>query len=154
MTRVYGSLRCRPETEPDHEGVAVPHPFLSDEWLVEVRRIVGEGAIDVPPGTALRMNLVVTDTPFGTDRLLHIVMADERAEWDEGHADGPDLTVTTDYETARDLFLGADVQAALTALTAGRLKLQGDLTKLMAAQMAGTGPGSPGLATALAEITA
>jgi hypothetical protein len=132
----------------------VPHPFLSDEWLSEVRRIVDEGALDVPAGVSLRMNLLVTETPFGADRPLHIVMADQRAEWDEGHVEQPDLTLTTDYETARELFLGADVQAALTALTAGRLKLQGDLTKLMAAQMAGTGPGSPGLATALAEITA
>ncbi len=132
----------------------MPHPFLSDEWLSEVRRIVDEGALDVPAGVNLRMNLVVTDTPFAADRLLHIVMADERGDWDEGHVEQPDLTITTDYETARELFLGADVQAALTALTAGRLKLQGDLTKLVAAQMAGTGPGSPGLATALAEITA
>jgi hypothetical protein len=132
----------------------VPHPFLSDEWLAEVRRVLEEGAVDVPAGTDLRMNLVVTDTPFGADRELHVVTADGRAEWDLGHVERPDLTITTDYTTARELFIGADLQAALAALTEGRLKLQGDLTKLMAAQMAGTGPGSPGLARALAEITA
>jgi hypothetical protein len=80
-------------------------------------------------------------------------MADGAAEWDLELLEQADLTITTDYPTARELFLGADIQAALGALTEGRLKLQGDLTKLMAAQMAGTGPGSPGLATALAEIT-
>ena len=130
------------------------HPFLSDEWLTEVRRIVDEGALDVPAGTSLAMNLVVTDTPFDADRLLHIVMADGHADWDVGLVEQADLTITTDYTTARELFLGADVQAALGALTEGRLKLQGDLTKLLAAQMAGTGPGSPGLAAALAAITA
>ena len=42
----------------------------------------------------------------------------------------------------------------MQALLEGRIKLQGDLTKLMAAQAAGVGPGSPGLAEALTEITA
>ena len=142
------------EKRRHREGDTVAHPFLSDEWLAEVRRIVDEGALDVPAGTSLRMNLLVTDTPFGADRLLHIVMADGHADWDHGHVEHADLTITTDYVTARELFLGADIQAALAALTEGRLKLQGDLTKLMAAQMAGTGPGSPGLAKALAAITA
>jgi hypothetical protein len=132
---------------------AVAHPFLSDEWLVEVRRILEDGTAEVPAGTDIRMNLVVTDTPFGADRELHVVTADGRTEWDLGLVERPDLTITTDYATARELFIGADLQAALGALTEGRLKLQGDLTKLMAAQMAGTGPGSPGLAKALAEIT-
>ena len=137
----------------EHGRCAVAHPFLSDEWLAEVRRVLEDGAVDVPAGTDLRMNLVVTDTPFGADRQLHVVTAEGHTEWDLGLVERPDLTITTDYTTARELFIGADLQAALSALTEGRLKLQGDLTKLMAAQMAGTGPGSPGLAKALAEIT-
>ena len=35
----------------------------------------------------------------------------------------------------------------------GKVKLQGDLTRLMAAQAVGTGPGAPDLAAALAEMT-
>jgi hypothetical protein len=129
------------------------YPFLSDEWFVEVRRVFDTGTIDVPPGTDLSMNLVVTDTPFGADRHVHVVIASGAADWDHGHVEVADLTITTDYGTARELFVTADVQAALGALMEGKLKLQGDLTKLMAAQMAGTGPGSPGIAEALAEIT-
>ena len=129
------------------------YPFLSDEWFVEVRRILDERAIEAPRGTDLSMNLVVTETPFGEDRLLHVVSVDETTDWGVGHAEIADLTITTDYVTARELFLAGDIQGALQALMEGRLKLQGDLTKLMAAQMAGTGPGSPGLADALAEIT-
>jgi hypothetical protein len=41
----------------------------------------------------------------------------------------------------------------MQAFMEGRVKVQGDLTKLMAAQAAGTGPGAPGLAEALASIT-
>ncbi len=129
------------------------YPFLSDEWLVEVRRVLDEGGVAVPADVSLRVNLTVTDTPFGDDRLLHIAMAEGHAEWDHGHLDGADLTITTDYMTARELFIAGDPQGALQALMEGKLKLQGDLTKLMAVQMAGTVPGSPGLGAALAEIT-
>ncbi|HEX9506678.1 MAG TPA: hypothetical protein VGA62_11820, partial [Acidimicrobiia bacterium] len=63
------------------------------------------------------------------------------------------LTLTTDYVTARDIFVSANPQAGMQAFMDGRVKLRGDLTKLMAAQLAGTGPGAPGLAAALSEIT-
>ena len=130
------------------------YPFLSDEWLAEVRRIFDAGSVEVPAGTNLRMNAIVTDTPFGADRLLHVVMAAGDADWGEGHVDDADLTITADYPTARGLFVDGDIQAAMQALFDGRVKLQGDFTKLIAAQAAGGGPGSPGLAEALAEITA
>jgi len=130
------------------------YPFLSDEWFVEVRRIIDDGALDVPPGVNLRMNLVVTDTPFESDRLVHVGMTDGEADWGHGHLEVVDLTITADYPTARELFFSGDLQVALQALFEGRIKLQGDLTKLMAAQAAGAGPGSPGLAEALADITA
>jgi len=129
------------------------YPFLSDEWFVEVRRVLNDGAVAVPTETSLRVNLLVTETPFGDDRLLHIAMAEGSADWDHGHLDVVDLTITTDYTTARELFVAGDPQGALQALMEGKLKLQGDLTKLMALQMAGTVPGSPGLGAALAEIT-
>jgi hypothetical protein len=130
------------------------YPFLSDEWFGEVRRIFDAGTIDIPPGTTLRMNLVVTDTPFESDRLVHVAIAEGEADWGQGHLDAVDLTITADYPTARELFFSGDLQLALQALLEGRIKLQGDVTKLMAAQAAGAAPGSPGLVEALADITA
>jgi len=127
--------------------------FLSDQWLVEVRRIVDEHRIEVPDSTDLTMNLVVTETPFGEDRRIHIAMERGTADWSSGHQDGADLTLTTDYVTAREVFITGDPQAALAAFMAGKVKVQGDLTKLMAAQAAGVAPGAPGLAHALTEIT-
>ena len=99
------------------------------------------------------MNLLVTDTPFGEDRQLHIGAKDGRAEWGAGHAADADLTLTTDYVTAREIFISGNPQAGMQAFMEGKVKVQGDLTKLMAAQVAGTGPGAPGLADALSEIT-
>ena len=70
-----------------------------------------------------------------------------------GHLNSADLTLTTDYVTARDIFMSGNPQAGMQAFMEGKVKVQGDLTKLMAAQVAGTGPGAPGLAEALSAIT-
>ena len=61
------------------------YPFLSDEWFVEVRRVFETQPIDVPAGAALRMNLLVTDTPFGADRQVHVLVADGVADFGHGH---------------------------------------------------------------------
>ena len=54
------------------------------------------------------MNLVVTETPFGEDRqLAHRDARDGNADWGAGHVDDADLTLTTDYVTAREIFMSA-----------------------------------------------
>jgi hypothetical protein len=127
--------------------------FLSDDWFAAVREIVDAREVDIPPHAELAMNLVVTDTPFGEDRNLHVGARDGKADWGSGHSTDADLTLTTDYATAKDIFMSGNPQAGMQAFMEGRVKVQGDLTKLMAAQVAGTGPGAPGLAEALSAIT-
>lgn len=129
------------------------YPFLSDEWLGAVHQIFDARDVDIPPHAELAMNLVVTETPFGADRLLHVGARDGKALWGLGHVDDADLTLTTDYATAREIFMSGNPQAGMQAFMEGKVKLQGDLTKLMAAQVAGTGPGAPDLAEALSAIT-
>ncbi len=131
------------------------YAFLSDEWLAEARRIVEEHpAALVDESTRLVVNVVVTGTPFAEDRTLHVGAADGRARWGPGHADDADVTLTTDYDTARAIFVAGDQNVVMEALLAGRMKIQGDLAKLMAAQAAGAGPLAPGLGRALQEMTA
>jgi hypothetical protein len=127
--------------------------FLSAEWFEAVRAIVDARDVEIPPHAELSMNLVVTDTPFGDDRELHVGARDGKADWGQGHLADADLTLTTDYVTAKDIFMSGNPQAGMQAFMEGKVKLQGDLTKLMAAQVAGTGPGAPGLAEALSAIT-
>ncbi|MDQ1432449.1 MAG: hypothetical protein QOF40_3051 [Actinomycetota bacterium] len=129
------------------------YQFLSDEWLTAVRAIVDAQNVEIPPHAEITINLVVTETPFGEDRLLHMGARDGHADWGAGHDADADLTLTTDYATARDIFISGNPQAGMQAFMEGKVKIQGDLTKLMAAQVAGTGPGAPGLADALSEIT-
>jgi hypothetical protein len=129
------------------------YPFLSDDWFDAVQRIVGESNVEIPAHADLLMNLIVTETPFGADRLLHVGAKGGSPAWGLGHADGADLVLTTDYTTARDIFVSGNPAAGMQAFMEGRVKVQGDLTKLMAAQVSGVGPGAPGLAAALSAIT-
>ncbi|MDQ3574837.1 MAG: hypothetical protein M3404_07960, partial [Actinomycetota bacterium] len=48
----------------DDEGVATTHPFLSDEWLEEARRIGEEyrGQVDAGP-YLIKMNQIITEVP-------------------------------------------------------------------------------------------
>lgn len=113
------------------------HAFLSDEWFALVEKLVedhgAEGAGDIDVVT----NVVVTDTPFGAERHLHMSSRSGRGHVGIGHADDADATVTTDYETAKEMFTSGDPSAAMQAFLAGKVRIQGDLAKMMAAQAAG-----------------
>ncbi|HTV11800.1 MAG TPA: hypothetical protein VME20_08045 [Acidimicrobiales bacterium] len=124
------------------------YPFLSDEWVAEARAIYAEaggaGALagTLPP-TSVRVNLVVTNVPFGEGALnAHVDTSLGRVAIDTGHVPAPDVTVSLDYVTAKSLFISGDVQAALAAFLSGRIKVDGDLTKLLD-PTAGIWPGRP-----------
>jgi len=130
------------------------HQFLSDDWFAVVERLVEDLGPEAPAGADVVMNLVVTETPFGAERHLHAGARAGRAHWGIGHAPDADLTVTTDYDTARDLLLAGDPQAALGAFMGGKIKIQGDLAKLLAMQVDGAPAGAFALAEAIQGITA
>lgn len=127
------------------------YEFLSDDWFAIVDKLVEEMGAEAPAGADLVMNLVVTDTPFGTEKHLHVGARNGRGHWGIGHAPDADLSITTDYETAREILLTGDQQAGLNAFLGGKVKIQGDLAKLFAtAQVTGAPAGAAG-AVALAE---
>jgi hypothetical protein len=128
--------------------------FLSPEWFTEVRRLHVEHGAVLPPEADLRMNLRVTETPFGEDREFHMAAAGGSADWGEGHLEDADVMLILGYATARDIFVMANPQAAIEAFMAGRITISGDITKLMVAQTAQPGPGAVLLAFAMQEITA
>ena len=51
-----------------------------------------------------------------------------------GSLENPDATVTTDYETARKIFVEQDQTASMQAFMSGKIKVEGDLMKIMAMQ--------------------
>lgn len=128
------------------------YPFLSDDWFGAVEQLVEEHGTETPAHANVVINLTVTDTPFGDERRMHMGAKDGSGTWGREHTDGADVTLTTDYETAREVFVTGDPAAGMQAFMAGKVKVQGDMAKLMAAQAGGTGPGT-GLASAVQAVT-
>jgi SCP-2 sterol transfer family protein len=129
------------------------HPFLSDPWFDEVRRLHEAAGGAAPEGADIRMNLMITSTPFDGDLAMHMAVAGGRADWGKGHLDDADVTLTLGYETARAIFVDGNPQAAIEAFMAGKIIVQGDITKLMVMQSTGPGASAAELTRALQEIT-
>jgi putative sterol carrier protein len=55
---------------------------------------------------------------------------------DLGHLEKVDATLTTDYDTARMIFVEQNPQKAMEAFLTGRVKVEGDMLKLMGMQAA------------------
>jgi putative sterol carrier protein len=116
------------------------YPFLSDEWIAEARKIRAEmadaeaAATAANPAATVRMNQVITEVPFGSGRLdAHLDTSSGVLEMETGHLENPDVTVTLDYETAKAIFVDGTLDAGMQAFMAGKVRVQGDMAKLIAA---------------------
>lgn len=133
------------------------YPFLSDEWM-DAARAIREGYRGKTPPitTAVTMNQVVTDVPFGTGSIeSHMDTSSGELEMELGHLERPDATVTLDYATARAVFVDGNPQAGMQAFMSGKIKVQGDLGKLMQLfqQQGGADPVALELASRIKELT-
>jgi putative sterol carrier protein len=118
----------------------LPYPFLSAEWFDEVHAIRERHANSAPTiPYKIRMNQIITGAPFGDDDIkLYVDTSEGTMLLAPGELESPDVTVTTDYETARKILVEQDPQAGMQAFMSGKIKVQGDMAKLMAMQ--GTPP--------------
>ncbi len=128
------------------------YPFLSDNWMIEARKVRDEYASELPDAPAMRMNLVITEVPFGDGGIdAHLDSSSGRISLDLGHLDKPDVSITTDFATAKALFVGQDPAAVMQAFMAGKIRVQGDLAKLLALQTAAVPVGAEDVAAKVAE---
>ena len=115
------------------------YPFLSDEWIAEARKIRAEFAADpdheAPEAPAsVRMNQVITEVPFGEGKLdAHLDTSSGSLEMETGHLADPDVTVTLDYATAKAIFVDGTLEAGMRAFMDGKIRVQGDMAKLISA---------------------
>ena len=132
------------------------YPFLSDEWMDEAKKVREEFRGKTPPAAhVVKMNQVITEVPFGEGTInAHMDTSSGEMEMDTGHIDGADLTVTLDYDTAKAIFVEGNPQAGMQAFMAGKIKVQGDMTKLMAMQSAPPDENAQKVAERIKEITA
>lgn len=86
---------------------------------------------------AVKMNLVVTGVPFGEGTVeTYLDTSSGEVVMERGRVDEADVTLTTDYDTAKVLFVDQDPAAGMQAFMSGKMTVQGDMMKLMAMQAA------------------
>jgi AcrR family transcriptional regulator len=151
LTEVYGAppRRRRPG------GAEMAYAFLSDEWLEAAKAIReeyrGKGGA---PAHVVRMNQIITEVPFGDGTIeAHMDTSSGELDMDTGHLDNADLTVTLDYATAKAILVEGNPQAGMQAFMAGKIKVQGDMTKLMAMSQGTPDPVQAEIAARIQEIT-
>lgn len=128
------------------------YKFLSDEWIAAARKLREElGEDETAAPQPVKMNFNITQVPFGEGTVeAHVDTTSGKLEMELGHVEGPDVTATLDYDTAKRIMVDADPSAGMQAFMAGKIKLQGDMTKALAMQ---GGPPNPEMVERIKEIT-
>jgi hypothetical protein len=131
------------------------YPFLSDEWVAEAKKIREEYRGKTGPiAHSVKMNQVITEVPFGTGTIdAHMDTSGGELMLDLGHVDNPDLKVTLDYNTAKAILVDGNPQVGMQAFMAGKIKVEGDMTKLMAMQAQAPDPAAAEVAQRVKDIT-
>ncbi len=121
------------------------YPFLSDEWIIAAKEIYEAHRGEAPPlPVTLRANLNITDVPFGASPLrAHLDNSTGELELEVGHLEKPDVTLTLGYDTAKAQIVNQDSQALVQAFMGGRIKVDGDLSKVLALAAGAGAGGSP-----------
>lgn len=132
------------------------HEFLSPAWITAAAAIRSRYAHEAPIPIHVRINLEVTDTPLGDEPVLaYIDTTTGEFVFELGQLDDAETGVLTDYEVAKALVLGAEPAALMQAFMAGRVRINGDMTRLLALQAhLPQGELADQIATELAAITA
>lgn len=106
--------------------------FLTDEWFATVEQLTSAvGDLNLPPVLAnLAINLIVSDQSGSTELAL------DGGKIVKGLSANAKTTLNMDAETLRKVFLEFDMAAAMQAFMTGKIKVQGDMSQLMALQTA------------------
>lgn len=123
--------------------------WMTQEWMDEQRRL----AEDQPerPGASARMQYVVTGGPEGDITYYWVLEDGHLRENRLGRLDDAELTLTQSYEDALKIQKGElDEQAAFMQ---GRIKVEGNMAKLMALLPITSSPEYRELQSRIREIT-
>lgn len=110
------------------------YPFLSDAWFDAVEALRDRAPAAPEEIADIAVNMVVTGGPDG-DRTLHFA----EGRFDRGLVDGAPTTVTLPHRVARSMLVDLDPEAAITAFMTGEIRVEGDVSRLLALQQDGVG---------------
>ncbi|MFT5978723.1 MAG: putative sterol carrier protein [Candidatus Azotimanducaceae bacterium] len=117
---------------------SMTHAFLSEDWMTAARSIREKYADEVPEvNVSIQINLSVIEVPFGDGQVdAYFDTSTGALQLELGALDEPDATISTDYATAQALFVEQNQAVAMQAFMSGKIKVQGDMMKMMAMQTA------------------
>jgi putative sterol carrier protein len=110
--------------------------FLSEEWTQQTADALNshESFATAVANLELTMQFTVTDTPANSDIQYYVAVSNGAASVALGTIDDPDVGVSNDYSTAAAVSKGElNMQSAFMT---GKLKVSGNLAKLMMHQSA------------------
>lgn len=107
--------------------------FLSDEWFAQVTELTAAaGNLNVPPVLAgLALNVTATGLPDG-----NVDMCLNGGNFEKGHNASAPTKLTLPSDLLRKIFLEGDSAAGMQGFMSGQIKVEGDMSKLMALQTA------------------
>jgi putative sterol carrier protein len=117
---------------PERRRFAVGVKFLSEEWATEVTKVLNDDeAFKKAAGSQSARLQQVVNTPEG-EKKYHFTLENGQAQVSTGEIDNPDATITQDYDTA--VALSKSELTGTAAYMSGKIKVSGDLMKLMQLQ--------------------
>ena len=131
------------------------HEFLSDDWINAAKAIRDKYASEItakPP--PIKMNQVITETPSGEDIKMFLDTSSGEMVMDKGELPDADVTITLPYDVAKKQMVDQDQAAAMQAFMSGKVKVQGDMMKLMGMQSMGADPVTGKINDEIKEMTA
>jgi putative sterol carrier protein len=132
----------------------VAHEFLSDDWMEAAKAIRDKYAADVPKLPSIKMNQVITEAPGGSDIKMFMDTSSGAMVMDKGELPDAEVTLTVPYDVAKKQMVDQDQAAAMQAFMSGKVKVQGDMMKLMSLQGMGADDASKKIADEIKEMTA
>lgn len=102
--------------------------YLSQEWLDLQKELAQDFPLQA--GASARMQYVVTNTPDGDVRYFTTIEEGRMTENAAGRSDDAEFTLTSTYDDSKRMLQG-DLDAT-AAFMQGRVKVTGDMGKLMA----------------------
>ncbi len=124
--------------------------FLSDEWFTKVDALRADaGDLEVPDALSSVVINVNVEREDGETVAVHLL----GGNFERGHNDSAEVTLGVNETLARKIFLENDQAAGMQAFMAGEIKIDGDMTKLMALQTATLSDKQKALLKQVIEIT-
>lgn len=125
--------------------------FMSDAWFAKVKELrAAAGNVDSPAALqGLVINITVTGTAAG-DRGMALV----GGMIEEGHQAGAPTTMILPADLAKRIFIEGDQSAGMQGFMSGQIRIEGDMSKLMALQTAQPTSAQKALMGQIKDITA